>query len=314
MPNRLLILSSHADDYLKVLRAASLPDLEMTACESIAQAAQLLQQDFNIIFGEPNLVRSLLPDLKALAWVQATWAGVEPLLAPGLRRDYRLTNVRGVFGPLMSEYVFGYMLAFERRIIQRFVAQKKSIWDNTPPGTLHGKTIGLLGVGSIGGHIAMTAKHFGMSVRGYTLATEDCASIDQYFHEPHLADFARGLNYLVAVLPNTNHTLQMVSREVFDALDSSTVFINVGRGASVDEDALAEALQNNRISGAVLDVFQQEPLPASHKFWNIPNLYITSHTAALSRPADIGPIFVRNYNHFINHESLENIVDFERGY
>ena len=113
-----------------------------------------------------------------MRWAQSTWAGVEPLLDPSLRRDYALTNARGVFGALMSEYVFGYLIAHERRMLEKHALQEAGRWDQAPPGTLRGKRIGLLGVGSIGAALARTAKHFGMRVKGYTRASEGCPDVD----------------------------------------------------------------------------------------------------------------------------------------
>lgn len=313
MPHRLLILSAHAHQYQEILEKAKLPDIEISACTSLAQAAQV-SADIEIVFGEPSLIRSLLPDLPKLAWVQATWAGVEPLVSTRMRQDYLLTNIRGVFGPLMSEYVFGYILFYERRILQRMGAQMRQVWDNTPPGTLRGKTIGLLGVGSIGAHLAMTARQFGMQVRGYTRASEDCPYVDKYYHGANKISFADGLHYLVAVLPNTPQTVKIVNEDVLAALDSSALFINVGRGNLVDETALLRCLQSEQIRGAVLDVFQTEPLPPGHPFWTLPNVHITGHTAALSDPVDTAGVFIKNYNHFIHAEPLEYQVQFDRGY
>jgi phosphoglycerate dehydrogenase-like enzyme len=246
--------------------------------------------------------------------VQATWAGVEPLLAEGMRRDYVLTNARGVFGGLMSEYVFGYMLARERLIFERYAAQQQRRWDKTAPGTLRGKLFGLLGVGSIGAALARTAKHFGMRVRGYTHASEGCPDVDEYFHGPDLERFGADLDYLVSVVPNTAGTRHLVGRKLLAALPPRAVFINPGRGSTVDEAALADALQNGRLAAAVLDVFVDEPLPPDHVFWRTPNVFITGHTAALSEPADIAPVFIDNYRRLVRGEPLAHRVDFERGY
>jgi len=306
-------MSSNALQYQEILERAKLPDIEILACTSLVQAA-LVSTDVEMVFGEPGLIRSLLPDLTNLAWVQSTWAGVEPLLAPGLRHNYLLTNIRGVFGPLMSEYVFGYILFHERRILQRLASQKKQIWDNTPPGTLQNKNFGLLGVGSIGAHLAQTAKHFGMQVRGYTQSSEDCKYVDKYYHSPKIIGFADGLDYLVAVLPNTPQTVKIINHDVLAALDPSALLINVGRGSLVDEIALQRHLRANQIRGAILDVFQNEPLAEGHPFWGLPNVYITGHTAALSDPTATAEIFIKNYSHFIQNEPLENQVLFERGY
>ncbi|OLC42928.1 MAG: hypothetical protein AUH43_21520 [Acidobacteria bacterium 13_1_40CM_65_14] len=307
----LLILSRHAADYQRLIDAARLPQLRLIASSDPHVAAA---DRFEIVLGEPSLVRSALPRLTGMQWVQSTWAGVEPLLDPSLRRDYILTNARGVFGPQMSEYVFGYMIARERLMFEKYAAQQAGRWDPTPPGALRGKQIGLLGVGSIGAALAATAKHFGMRVKGYTRGSEGCADVDAYFHGDDRIAFANDLDYLVSVMPNTAGTRRLVDAVLLAALPPRAVFINPGRGSVVDERALADALQSGRLAGAVLDVFEQEPLPADHVFWRTPNVLITSHTAALSVPEDIAPVFVDNYRRWTAGEPLRYQVDFEAGY
>jgi phosphoglycerate dehydrogenase-like enzyme len=312
----LLILSRFARDYQALVESAQLPDLAVTSTSESAEAGANAAS-FDLAFGEPSLLRQVMPALTAVRWVQSTWAGVEPLLDPALRRDYTLTNARGVFGSQMSEYVFAYVLARERKIVDKQKSQAAGRWDPAPPTRLRGKQMGLLGVGTIGAALARTAKHFGMRVKGYTRASEDSADVDQYFHGP-LADvaaaFASDLDYLVSVLPDTASTRHVIGRALLRALPPRAVFVNPGRGGAVDEAALAAALQDGRLAGAVLDVFDTEPLPADHVFWRLPNVIITSHTAALSAPADIAPIFIDNYRRLLRGEPLRYRVDFERGY
>jgi phosphoglycerate dehydrogenase-like enzyme len=308
----LLILSKNAPDYRRLVEAARLPQLNISATTSADDVGAA--NPFEIVLGEPSLVRVALPRLTKVRWVQSTWAGVEPLLDPALRRDYALTNARGVFGALMSEYVFGYMLAHERLMFEKLAAQREGRWDPKPPGTLRGKQVGLLGVGSIGAALAATAKHFDMRVKGYTRASEGCADVDEYFHGDDRIAFAADLDYLVGIMPNTAATRHLVDAALLAALPPRAVFINPGRGSVVDETALADALQSGQLAGAVLDVFQQEPLPPDHVFWRTPNLVITSHTAALSHPADIAPVFIENYRRWIAGEPLRYRVDFEIGY
>lgn len=304
MPH-ILILSSDAEAYRTILEAANLPDLiierEPTeACE--------------IVFGAPSSIRNVLNDLPNLRWVQSMWAGVEPLLDPSLRRDYVLTNARGVFGQLMSEYILGYLLLHERQIVQLRDMQRNKEWFDFDTGTLRGKTIGLLGVGSIGEEVARTAKFFGMNVRGYTRGSEASRQVDKYYHGDELLEFATGLDYLVSILPNTAETKKIVDTKVLNALPPHALFINVGRGSAVDEHALLEAMRINKIAGAVLDVFEQEPLPKEHPFWEIPNLTMTFHTSAPSLPEDIARVFIENYKLYIEGKSLKYVVDFEKGY
>ncbi len=301
---KLLIASKRASDYQQLVEAAHLPKLDIVTVPSA---------DCELVFGEPTLIRDVLPLLPDLKWAQATWAGVDSLLDPALRRDYILTNARGVFGLLMSEYVFGYLLLHERKILQHYKSQQEHRWDATMTGNLYGKTFGLLGVGSIGAHLASTAKHFGMTVHGFTRASESCPDVDVYFHTD-ISSFAKNLDYLICVLPNTNATRYIVNSSVLKALPSHALFINVGRGNAVDELALAEALSSGQIAGAVLDVFQQEPLPPDHFFWRTPNLFITSHTAAPSFPKEISALFIENYQRFLQGEKLKYQVDFQKGY
>jgi phosphoglycerate dehydrogenase-like enzyme len=314
---KLLILTKDQQTYRLILDQACLPNLDIIH----APAA-----DCEIVLGAPSMIAKELANLPNLKWVQSTWAGVEPLLDPSLRRDYILTNARGVFGGLMSEFVFGYLLAHERKILELIQAQQRKEWKHFLTGTLRGKTIGLLGVGSIGAEVARTAKFFNMTVHGYTRSSEDCDFVDEYFHPlesasllaqeqaPALQRFANGLDYLVSILPNTKNTRKLVDADLLSALPPHCIFINVGRGSAVDETALIDALENDKLAGAVLDVFEQEPLPKEHPFWTTKNLQTTFHTSAPSFPEDIAKVFVENYRLYIEGKPLKYQVDFERGY
>ena len=301
---RLSILSHDADEYRRLLEESQLPGLEFSSDPA--------QSD--IVLGEPKRIRDALPQLLYLKWAQSIYAGVEPLVDPAQRRDYILTNARGVFGQSMSEYVFGYLLFHEQKILGRIQAQQSIQWQRKEPGLLRGKTIGLLGVGSIGAHLAGTAKHFGMTVRGYTRGSETSTQVDSYFHGDDLFKFVEGLDYLVSVLPRIKETNKIVDAKLLDALPSHAVFINVGRGNAVDEPALVKALSEGTLAAAILDVFEQEPLPEGHPFWTTPNLYMTFHTSAISYPEDLTKLFVENYQLYIAGKPLKHVVDFEKGY
>ena len=301
---KLLILSRDRNEYRRLLESVRLPDLQITVDPKAS----------DIVLGEPKLIRDTLPQLSVLKWVQSVYAGVEPLVDPAERRDYILTNARGVFGELMSEYVFGYLLFLEKKILQRIKNQEAREWQRPESGLLRGKTIGLLGVGSIGAHLAGTAKHFGMRVRGFTRQSEESTQVDQYFHGNDLLTFADGLDYLVCILPRTKDTNQIVDESVLEVLPAHAVLINVGRGNTVDEPALVRALKQAKLAAAILDVFEKEPLPQDHPFWGTPNLYMTFHTSAISYPEDLTKLFIENYHRYLTGQPLKYIVDFERGY
>lgn len=312
MPD-LLILSKKAHEYEVLVRAEDLPELEIFSSHD-GQVESGIAAQCELVLGEPDLIQALLPSLTSLRWAQSTWAGIEPLLEAPARRDYVLTNARGIFGPQMSEYVFGYLLSHERRMWEHRRSQQERHWAPMESGTLRGKTIGLLAVGSIGAHLAGTAHHFGMNVRGYTRSSQTCPHIDSYYHGADLLEFANGLDYLVCSLPNTSDTGRLVGKSLFDSLPSHAIFINVGRGNTVDEAALVDALRSNQIAGAVLDVFEAEPLPENSPLWDLPNVFITFHTAAITNPTDMVRLFIENYALYMVDEPLKYVVDFERGY
>ena len=300
----LLILASNAGEYSRLIESANLPDLQITSEPA----------NCDIVLGEPKLIRDALPLLSNLKWAQAIYAGVESLMDPALRRDYVLTNARGVFGELMSEYVFGYLLFYEKKILERIRLQESKEWQRPESGVLRDKTLGLLGVGSIGAHLASTAKHFGMAVHGFTLSSESCADVDTYYHGPDILKFVEGLDYLICVLPKTQETNKIVDANLLSALPSHSIFINVGRGNAVDEPALVSTLNEGKIAAAVLDVFAEEPLPRDHPFWVTPNLLMTFHTSAISYPENITKLFVENYHLYAAGKPLKYQVDFEREY
>ena len=301
---KLLILTDDSNDYLDLIQKADLPNLDIVTDPA----------ECDIVLGEPRKVQEALPLLTHLKWVQSIYAGVERLVDPAYRRDYILTNARGVFGNSMSEFVFGYLLFFKKRIRPRVLAQRAKQWDDFDGGILRGKTIGLLGVGSIGAHLAGTAKHFSMNVRGFTNSSEDCKDVDEYFHGEDILKFVDGLDYLISILPRTENTNEIVNAELLNALPDHAIFINVGRGNAVDNSALIDALNTNKLATAVLDVTNPEPLPDDHPFWTTDNLYLTFHTSAMSYPEDIVRVFSENYRLYVEGKPLKYQVNFERGY
>jgi len=313
--NHLLIFSDEADEYLAVLQRLNLPDLHGVAVDNLAEARQQCTSA-NILLGEPHRIRLILAEATALEWVQSNYVGVGPLLDEACRKDYLLTHLGGLYGPVMTEYVFCYLLMHERRALERYLSQPTGCWDPTITGSLQGKVLGLNGVGAMGARIAQTAKHFGMRTWGYTRSSRGCEYIDAYYHGDQLLEFVSGADYVVCTLPDTPETLHLIDHTVLAAMPRHAVLVNVGRGSVIDEEALVRALQQGTIAGAVLDVFEEEPLPPSHPLWTAPNVYITCHTAAPGPNyyEEIVGIFGENYHRFIAGAPLKNLVDFERGY
>lgn len=307
-----LILGELAAEYGSLVAANAGPSVQVTVCPDAADV-KASYTDQAIVLGDPVSISQVLGDLPAVQWVQSTWAGITPLLEIE-RRDYLLTGIKGAFGPQMSEYVLGYMLAHELRITERLDQQRKHQWRETESGTLPGKKIGVMGTGSIGEAIASRACQNGMVAIGLSRSGEPNSTFERVYTAAELDGFLSGLDYLVSVLPDTAATDKLLNETTLAQLPSHACFINVGRANVVDDDALIAALKSNALGGAVLDVFDEEPVPDDSPLWDAPNLLMTPHIAAVSHPELIVPIFLENHERFISGRPLKNLISFEHGY
>ena len=307
-----LILADDASDYLSPLAGLARQGVELSTATSVASACAVWAGQ-PVVLGQPDLVAAALADMPGVRWVQSTWAGVTPLLELD-RRDFLLTGVKGVFGPQMAEYVLGVLLGRELRLAERMEHQHRRNWWPINSGTLQGKTLGVMGTGSIGRCIAARAAAFGLRVIGCNRGGEAVEGFERVLPVGRLLEFLPLADYLVSVLPATPETEGLLDAQAFDAMRKDCCLVNVGRGNVIDEPALADALRQGSIAAAVLDVFRQEPLPADSPLWDTPGLTVTAHVAAKSHPAEIARLFISNYNRFLAGESLRYLIDFERGY
>ncbi|MDG0978957.1 MAG: D-2-hydroxyacid dehydrogenase [Halieaceae bacterium] len=277
--------------------ASSNPDLPLLASTTI-------------MIGAPDKIVRYLSDAPALKWVQSTWAGVTPLMNHS-RRDYQLTVLKGVFGQVMSEYVLGWILALEREISD--YAQDSS-WNQRAPVTILGKRLGIMGTGDIACDVAIAAKALGLRVTGFNRSGHCPPAFESCFTYEQRLDFAKDLDYLLCVMPNTTETDDLVSSDLLYAIAPHAILLNTGRGNCVDEDALVQVLDSGHLRAAVLDVFKQEPLPPTHRFWSHPKVYVTSHTSAPTNIQAAVDVFEQNLERFLNHQPLLYVVDFAKGY
>ncbi|QSX29488.1 D-2-hydroxyacid dehydrogenase [Shewanella cyperi] len=308
MSHKLLLLTRENERYRQLLASCHLPGLQLLDDDP----ANIRRAD--IWLAEPALAAPLLAHADQLRWMQSTFAGVDLLVKPKQRRDYCLTNVRGIFGPLMSEYLFGYLLARQREHDKYRSQQQQKIWLPGSYRTLQGQELLLLGTGSIAKHLAATAKHFGMKVTGINRSAKPTAGFDRVATLDALPEFIAGADAIASILPSTPETRGALSAQMLALMKPSAVLFNLGRGDVLDLDALAEQLQNQPEQQAVLDVFNQEPLPQDHPIWDRDNVIITPHIAAPSFPEQVAEIFSSNYHLLLKGEPLTHQVNFERGY
>jgi len=311
--NRLLILAAESAKYAQFIEQAGLPELEVRPSGDVA-TAQTLIPGCNIVLGDPNLVSQALTHADRLEWVQSSWAGVDHLCKPGLRRDYVLTNAKGVFGAEIGEYVMAWVFAHERQLFRMRKYQLEKRWRPLGYRPASDIRLGIVGLGSIGRELALTARHFGIRVTGLNRSGKACEAVDEVYTAADMAAFLDGLDYVVLTLPATSQTRHLINAGTLKLMKPSAVLINVGRGNSVCEADLIEALRGGVIGGAVLDVFESEPLPQDSPLWLMPNVFVTPHTSAISFADEITQVFVDNYRRFIRGEPLRYVVDFELGY
>ncbi|MGI2148599.1 D-2-hydroxyacid dehydrogenase [Shewanella baltica] len=311
MGHKLLLLTKANQQYRDLIEAQELPDLEILD----DNPAGIIDAD--IWLAEPKLAAPLLPHAKNLQWLQSSFAGIDDLMSPRGRKDYQLTNIKGIFGPLMSEFVFGYLLAHIRSHGFYRQQQQQKQWQVQPPirhSSLQGMRLLLLGTGSIAQHLAQTAKHFGMHVTGINRSGNTVEGFDAIEAMANLAQTLTQADVVVNLLPSTPATQSLLNADTLGKLKDDAVLFNVGRGDALDLDALNVQLIAKPAQQAILDVCAQEPLPNSHPIWERENAIITPHISAPSHPAQIVEIFSQNYRRYIIGEPLQNRIDFSKGY
>ncbi len=255
-----------------------------------------------------------LPRAHHLRWVQVMGAGVNGFLDTPFPPKVVLTRAEGVFGPWMAEYTLGWLLWATQRTESFRAAQRLREWEPANPTLLRGKTLGLVGLGSIGRVIAQVAGAFSMRVIGLTRTGRRVPGVDRVYRRQAFAEFLKASDYVVLVVPLTPETRGLVGEAELRAMRPEAWLVNVGRGALVQEPALVRALHERWIAGAILDVFAEEPLPTEHPFWGMPNVVVTPHVSGPSDPAEIAPIFNDNLRRFLDRRALRGRVDIRRGY
>lgn len=280
------------------------PDVDV---ESLLGQAEVL-----VATRVPSDVTDRAPNLK---WIQVTSAGVDHLWKPCLDGSgITMTCAKGLHAIPMSEFVMGAMLVFAKGVLRLVEQRAARRWERFLVNELHGATVALIGTGAIGNAVAVTAKSAGMRVIGVRRKAGRAglpAEIDEVVEFAHLARVLAEADYVVASLPLTERTRSVIGEAAFRAMKSSAVFINVGRGRTVDESALNRALGEGWIAGAALDTFEAEPLPLDSALWDMPNVLLSPHMGAdtslyMERMTDI---LCDNLIRYAEGRSLTNVVD-----
>ncbi|MGE8408676.1 MAG: D-2-hydroxyacid dehydrogenase [Pseudomonas sp.] len=309
---RVLIAEQDHLLYTRLLREA-LPDLEILTSGDSAELSRLAA-DCPVWLGQPDLLATLLRQGRRPDWVQSTWAGITPLLAKGLSREYRLTRAVGIFGQVMAEYVLTYMLGHERDVLSRLMSQVERKWDGRPGRSLEGRRVLIVGTGDIGCQVGEFLLPFGVKLYGIASQPRVLAPFIEVAGVADLGRLVGEVDYVINLLPDTPATHDIYNAALFARFNPDALFINAGRGAAVVDGDLVDALTKGHLAGAVIDVCRQEPLPRNHPFWTALGLLLTGHSSAPTSPAAMVRLFVENLGAYQRGEELRGEVDFTRGY
>jgi phosphoglycerate dehydrogenase-like enzyme len=277
----------------------------------------------------------LLAHAPHLTWVHSATSGVERALTPAaLARDVMVTNARGVFSRPIAEHVLLMILAVSRHLPELLELQRERTWQPLEGRELRELTVGIVGYGSLGRSVASLASAFGARVIALRRRAADAGAgagqaqpddedgfpfeprVDRVVGPDRLHELLRESDIVVLAAPLTPETEGMIDEAAVAAMKKDAWLINVARGRLVDDTALVRALRDNRIGGAALDTFRDEPLPPASPYWELQNVILTPHTAwssarVLDRSIDL---FCDNLVRFSRGEPLRNVVDPAAGY
>jgi len=266
------------------------------------------------------ILQAIYPDLRRVEWLHCLSAGLDAVLTPELAQiPVPLTNSRGVYARSLSEFALAGMLCFAKNLNRMRQAQRAQKWEQFDVEELHGRALGIVGYGEIGRRTAERAKPFGMQVHILRRRPELAAGdplVDRVYRGDELDALLAASDYLLVSAPLTAETRGMLGAPQLARMKSSAVLINLGRGPVVVEAALVDALRQEKIRGAVLDVFDQEPLPSGHPFYSLDNVLLSPHCAdhTATWMEDAVQLFLENLELFLAGKPLKNITDKGSGY
>lgn len=299
------------------------PDIEFIQPPTLDDAKTVIN-DIDVAF-TPFLTKDLVAAAAKLEWVHSSAAAVEGLLPLGdlAARGIAVTNSRGVQAIPIAEHVMGGLLVLARKYDRLLEAQREHRWIQNDllhdwPWLLHGKRMTIVGLGTIGIEVAKRAHAFGINVTGVRrrMSEHRHAYLDRVVTPNHLNEALENCDILMLSAPGVSATQGMIGAEQIAMLNRGAILVNVARAQLVNEAAMRAALQSGQLGGAVLDVFEQEPLEPDNPLWSTPNVVLTPHSSGFraSHWDEVTELFAQNLRHFIAKEPLKNVVDHAQGY
>ncbi|MFC1991636.1 D-2-hydroxyacid dehydrogenase [Chloroflexota bacterium] len=309
------------EKYLQQLMVVS-PQLEVQDASALADEAKrdlteaknlyALLADTEIIWMN-RPINDLIASAPGLKWIHSPLSGVDAFAIPEIiESPVILTNSSGIHGTQVGETAIAHMILLAKRAPYIFRQMGEKRFEAFVPVVLESKTVGILGLGPIGNNIARLCKGFRMRVLGVEANPKvKCRYTDAIFPSQKLHEVLSQCDFIVNALPMLASTKNIIGEPELQAMKPTSFFINIGRGGTVDQDALIRALSDNRIAGAGIDAFTPEPLPPSSKLWELPNVIITPHIAGkhedYTRLAT--DLFCKNLERYLSGKQLFNIID-----
>lgn len=294
------------------------PEHEFAVAHS-EQEAQHLIAEAEVVLGNRYFIQSL-PFARKLRWMQSNSVGVDMILTEKQRlTDQRiiLTCARGVYDAELAEHTITLLLALFREVHLLRDEQHTHTWQRHRLRTLHGSRCLILGWGSLGKEIARTIGALGGRVAAVRNRPDDAVDngIPVYGHESWQTQLGE-TDALIICLPKTSETHHFVNAEILRQLPASAFVINIGRGGTLDDLVLLDMIRDGRLSGAALDVFEQEPLPPGHPIWDERRILVSPHVGrSLEGPVyKWQSLFEDNLARYVKGQSLLNVVNYEKGY
>ena len=317
---RLVVLAKPGGAHLSVLER--LPaDVKATIGPDVKSLSGVIEEAEVIVNGghDGEVLQALWPKAKSLKWIHSLSAGVENLVFPELRKSLiPLTNARGVYKKSLAEFAILGMLYFAKDVRRLMRQHQAGQWEQFDVEEIRLQVCGVVGYGEIGREVAKLAKTMGMTVlatrRRVVESSDEFA--DEILPANRMADVLSRSDYVIACSPLTPETRHMIGAQEFAAMKPSGVFMNIGRGAVVDEPAMIAALSEGKIRGAALDVFETEPLPKDSPLWRLENVLLSPHSAdhTATWQQDSVEFFLENFARYRKGEPLLNVVDKQAGY
>jgi D-2-hydroxyacid dehydrogenase (NADP+) len=309
---RVLVLDDHHEQLCRPL-TQRFPQIRFDGFNDAAKAAVDCASADAFIAIAPFITRTMIDNAPRLSWIQALSTGtdtLEPLL--DCRTEIVVTSARGIAAAAVAEFALLTMLALGRRFSLMLSQQAERTWRRARGDTLAGRTVTIVGVGTIAEALASRCRALGMHTIGVSASRTSAPSLDRILARDELATAAGLADYLVLTVPLAPETRRLVNADVIAAMKQSAYLVNVARGGVLDHEALVNALRSDRIAGAALDVFDVEPMPPEHSLWSMSNLIVTPHAAGDVRQLNdlMLPLIEHNLEALINGSTqhLRNVV------